>query len=194
MQYSAFLSAMNLACSFSFSASNRSSDKTVDEHYISMSGTSMATPMVSAAAALLYQYNPYFSPKDIKKIFVKKQSGETLFSFRIRGLSQSEIQAAAKKATKQIPNPAGPKYPKISGERSTTEYHNNLIYTATVDEDKQRIWGNNDIKQKFNIFDDADCVDILLNAGTKSKIVDEVLKLSGFDGEDIVDEEDYIKN
>ena len=81
----------------------------------------------------------------IKKIFVKKQSGETLFSFRIRGLSQSEIQAAAKKATKQIPNPAGPKYPKISGERSTTEYHNNLIYTATVDEDKQRIWGNNDI-------------------------------------------------
>ena len=99
-----------------------------------------------------------------------------------------------KKATKQIPNPAGPKYPKISGERSTTEYHNNLIYTATVDEDKQRIWGNNDIKQKFNIFDDADCVDILLNAGTKSKIVDEVLKLSGFDGEDIVDEEDYIKN
>ena len=35
-----------------------------------------------------------------KKIFVKKQSGEPLFSFRIRGLSQSEIQAAAKKATK----------------------------------------------------------------------------------------------
>lgn len=130
----------------------------------------------------------------IKKIFVKKQSGETLFSFRIRGLSQSEIQAAAKKATKQIPNPAGPKYPKISGERSTTEYHNNLIYTATVDEDKQRIWGNNDIKQKLNIFDEADCVDILLNAGTKSKIVEEVLKLSGFDGEDVVDEEDYIKN
>ena len=104
----------------------------------------------------------------IKKIFVKKQSGETLFSFRIRGLSQSEIQAAAKKATKQIPNP--------------------------VDEDKQRIWGNNDIKQKFNIFDEADCVDILINAGTKSKIVEEVLKLSGFDGEDVVDEEDYIKN
>mgnify|MGYP003234888711 CR=1 FL=1 len=127
----------------------------------------------------------------IKKIFVKKQSGETLFSFRIRGLSQSEIQAAA---TKQIPNPAGPKYPKISGERSTTEYHNNLIYTATVDEDKQRIWGNNDIKQKFNIFDETDCVDILLNAGTKSKVVDEILKLSGFDGEDVVDEDDYIKN
>ena len=46
----------------------------------------------------------------------------------------------------------------------------------------------------FNIFDEADCVDILINAGTKSKIVEEVLKLSGFDGEDVVDEEDYIKN
>lgn len=130
----------------------------------------------------------------IKKIFVKKQSGETLFSQNKRIIRKVKYKRQAKKATKQIPNPAGPKYPKISGERSTTEYHNNLIYTATVDEDKQRIWGNNDIKQKFNIFDDADCVDILLNAGTKSKIVDEVLKLSGFDGEDIVDEEDYIKN
>ena len=74
----------------------------------------------------------------IKKIFVKKQSGETLFSFRIRGLSQSEIQAAAKKATKQIPNPAGHKKPKKSGERSTTEYQNNLIYTATVEENKNK--------------------------------------------------------
>ena len=61
---------------------------------------------------------------------------------------------------------------KVAMNANTTEYHNNLIYTATVDEDKQRIWGNNDIKQKFNIFDEADCVDILLNAGTKSKIVD----------------------
>ena len=49
------------------------------------------------------------------------------------------ILAAAKKATNQIPNPAGPKYPKISGERSTTEYHNNLIYTAKVAEDRKKI-------------------------------------------------------
>ena len=129
-----------------------------------------------------------------RTINVKNANGKVLFSFTIRGLSQSEIQAAAKKATKQIPNPAGPKYPKISGERSTTEYHNNLIYTATVDEDKKKIWGNSEIKQKFNIFDETDCVDILLNAGTKSKVVDEILKLSGFDGEDVVDEDDYIKN
>ena len=56
---------------FSFSASNRNNDKTVDKYYISMSGTSMATPMVSAAAALLCQYNPSFLPKDIKRIFYK---------------------------------------------------------------------------------------------------------------------------
>lgn len=111
-----------------------------------------------------------------KKIFVKKQSGETLFSFRIRGLSQSEIQAAAKKATKQIPNPAGPKYPKISGERSTTEYHNNLIYTATVDEDKQRIWGNNDISRNSISLMRLTVSIFCFNAGTKSKIVEEVLQ------------------
>ncbi len=53
---------------FSFDSPNRSIDKTVDKNYISMSGTSMATPMISGAAALLYSYNSHYTPKDIKKI------------------------------------------------------------------------------------------------------------------------------
>ncbi len=53
---------------FSFAAANRGSERIYNENYISMSGTSMATPMISGAAALLYQYSPAFTPRDVKKI------------------------------------------------------------------------------------------------------------------------------
>lgn len=133
------------------------------------------------------------SEENTKTIQVKK-NGKVLFTFRIRGLSQSEIDAAAKKATKQIPNPAGPKYPAISGERNRSAYYNNLVFIATVEEDRKKIWENAEFNRKFNILDAADSVNEILKGGIKSKVVDEILKLSGFDGEDVVDEDDYIKN
>lgn len=145
--------------------------------------------------AALLEAADYKSAKDenTKSITIKK-NGKPLFTFRVRALSQTEIQSASKKATKQLPNPAGPKYPHISGERNTASYHNYLIYSATIEEDRAKIWNNAQIKDKYNILDSADSVDVLLTAGTKSKVVDEILALSGFDGEDVVDEEDYIKN
>lgn len=65
---------------FSFAASNRSSEQAINESYISMSGTSMATPMIAGAAALLYQYNPAFTPYDIKHILnsAAKANGNVL--------------------------------------------------------------------------------------------------------------------
>ena len=55
---------------FSFAAENRSDRKPIDKNYIQMSGTSMATPMVSGAAALLYSIRPSLSPLSVKRIIV----------------------------------------------------------------------------------------------------------------------------
>lgn len=155
--------------------------------------TDFASDEHTLVAALLEAAEYKTNADETTEIKVKK-NGKLLFSFHIRPLSQMEIQAAAKKATKQLPNPAGPKYPTISGERDTTSYHNYLIYAATIDSEKKKIWGNEQIKQRYAIVDDADTVDVLLKAGTKSKVVDAVLQISGFDGEDVVDEKEYIKN
>lgn len=52
---------------YSFSFHGRSRRKTVGRNYVMMSGTSMATPMISGAAALLIEKEPYITPTEIKR-------------------------------------------------------------------------------------------------------------------------------
>ena len=67
-----------LSPQFDFSLQNRGTDKIVEEHYIRMSGTSMATPIISGLAALLLEKNPYLTPNQVKKALchaAEKQDG-----------------------------------------------------------------------------------------------------------------------
>ena len=44
----------------------------VDENYITMSGASVATPLISGAAALLLAENPHTRPAEIKRLLLQK--------------------------------------------------------------------------------------------------------------------------
>lgn len=59
------------ADSFSFAGKRRKKERVVGEHYVKMSGTSMATPMVSGACALLLEKNPYLTADEVKERLVK---------------------------------------------------------------------------------------------------------------------------
>lgn len=124
-----------------------------------------------------------------------ERNGVFHFSFSVRPLDETEVQAARKKATTYIKNPAGNKYPPIPKETSATKYNSYLIYTATVEADKKRIWGNKEFMKQKNILDAADSVDELLKTGEKSQIIDIITEISGFNGKiDTLSEEEFIKN
>ncbi len=59
---------------FSFESKKRSNIDVVDINYVKMSGTSMATPMVSGAAALILQHSPKLSPNQVKHLICSAAS------------------------------------------------------------------------------------------------------------------------
>lgn len=67
---------------YSFAFHGRSRQKTVGGHYVKMSGTSMATPMVSGAAALLIEKEPNISPSEIKKRLIITSGQNKLLDIR----------------------------------------------------------------------------------------------------------------
>src|SRR5699024_3243869 len=52
-------------------------EQLIDEHYIQMTGTSMATPICAGVIALMLEANPNLSPNDVKSIF--QMTGEPAF-------------------------------------------------------------------------------------------------------------------
>lgn len=61
-----------LSPDFDFSLPNRSRKNIVAKNYITMSGASMATPLISGAAARLLAQNPHARPAEIKKLLLQK--------------------------------------------------------------------------------------------------------------------------
>lgn len=60
-----------LSPDYDFSLQGRSRENIVSRHYIRMSGASMATPLISGAAALLLEKHPFAPPDEIRKLLLQ---------------------------------------------------------------------------------------------------------------------------
>lgn len=123
-----------------------------------------------------------------------KRNGKFLFEVSIRPLGDEEVKVARKKATTYMPNPTNRKLPKIEKEFNTGLFNSLIIYAATTEEDKAKIWGNKAIMDKFNLVEAHEAVNVLLTVGEKTALADKVVEISGMDDEEEITTEEYVKN
>lgn len=110
--------------------------------------------------------------------------GKTKFTFRIRPLSEKEWDKCRERNTKYQKNRrlGGMRLPEST---DTTGYHSDLIYTATVAEDRAKLWDNKKLWAAVNALTGTDMVDKLIPyAGKKQQIIEQIESISGYDEED----------
>ncbi len=78
--------------------SDSSLDSTADDSMLYMSGTSMATPVVTGAAALLFQVNPNLTPQMVKMIFEYTAQPLNGYNMLEQGAGQLNIEGAVRLA------------------------------------------------------------------------------------------------
>ncbi len=122
-----------------------------------------------------------------------KRNGKLLFEFRIRPMGEDEIQECRKRATKMVPNPAGRHLPKVEGDIDIVALRCYKILSATVDEDRKKVWDNPAIKKSLNVLTPVDVIDAVLMAGEKDAVCDLIDNISGYNNNQVTTEE-YAKN
>lgn len=131
-------------------------------------------------AALLEAASYRMNQKTVP-IRIKDPSGEKLlFTFQVRGLDEDEWA----KCRRQNLSNRGLRTEELNNARFLSQ----VIYEATIDEDKERVWKNKAVWQKLNVASGVDLVNMLIPPGKKNSIVEAITKLSGYedDVEDLV--------
>lgn len=112
------------------------------------------------------------------------RGGRVYFAFDIRPLSEEEYDRCKKKYTKYVRNKQlGMKLPE---ETNSVKYRDLLIYTATTDEYKTKLWDNKTIWEALRakglqIMNGLDVIEYSLKAGEKDKVLECIDTLSGYD-------------
>lgn len=139
-----------------------------------------------------------FSDEETQRIEIIRE-GRLYFAFSIRPLSSEEYEKCRKKHTKYVRNrQLGMKMPEGTDR---VKYQSALIYEATINDDKVKLWDNRKVWDALNakrdhIINGLDVIESVLKAGEKDKILEAIDKLSGYDNnlEEINSLEDAAKN
>lgn len=122
------------------------------------------------------------------------RDGRLYFAFTIRPLSSEEYEKCRTKWTKYVRNKQlGIKMPE---DTNKIKYQSALIYTATVEEDREKLWDNRKVWNALNakndrIMNGLDVIEYTLKAGEKDMILEAIDKLSGFANDNL---EEVAKN
>lgn len=134
----------------------------------------------SDITAALLEMASYRLIDETQPIVIKRQ-GKPVLEFTVRGLDEDEW---AKCRRQNLIN-RGLRTEEIKQAR----FNSQVIYEATINEDKERIWKNKDVWAKLNVASGIDLINQLLLPGEKNALVEIIGKLSKYE----MDTEDLIR-
>jgi len=106
------------------------------------------------------------------------RGGVVFFTFRVRPLSEEEYNHCKEKNTKYVRNKQlGIKFPE---DTNATRYRSQLIYEATVEEDRAKVWDNKEAWRALNVLNGIDLIDKVLLAGEKDAVLNKIDDISGY--------------
>ena len=114
---------------------------------------------------------------DIAQIDIVR-NGAVVISFRIRPLGEEEYLQCKRDNTvyRKNRNLGTRVADHVDGGR----YRSQLIYEATVEEDREKVWNNHRAWEQLNVLNGIDLVETVLKAGEKDAIIDKLDEISGY--------------
>lgn len=128
-------------------------------------------------AGLLELADSKNNPENYETIEIRRH-GKVCLTFRLRPISETEINTCRKRATRYAKAKPGKRKEEL--ETDLPQMRSLIIYTATVDEDRKKIWDNPTMKQKLNIIEGHDMIDAVLLGGEKDRVFETIDKLNGY--------------
>lgn len=122
------------------------------------------------------------------------RGGTLYFAFDIRALGEEEYNKCKTKWTKYVRNKQlGIKLPE---DTNTVKYRSALIYQATTDADREKLWDNKKVWEALNnkgcqIMNGLDVIEYCLKSGEKDRVILAIDELSGYDSDNL---EEVAKN
>ncbi len=126
-----------------------------------------------------------------------KRKGKLYFTVHLHPLSDEDYSFAIKKASKYYENPQGKKLPKVRGELNSPLFHSWMIYLATTEEDREKIWGNPAVMKKLGCLKPVETIGSLVTMGEKGDLLSTVYRISRLtddEDEEEISSEEYVKN
>lgn len=112
---------------------------------------------------------------------VIKRGDKVFFKFGVRGFSEDEIRQIRERNSIYRKNNMGV---KVLDEFKDVRFTSEIIYKATIDKDREKIWDNPQIKNKLGCLTGLDVIEKVLMAGEKDAIYSRIQRMSGFGKED----------
>ena len=100
------------------------------------------------------------------------------FRFRVRALDERRIKKMGEVYTTKTKNRAGI---MVANGFKEPDFNTEFIYTATHPDDRKAIWDNPVIQKSVGVTGWRECIDKVLKAGEKEKVVELIAKISGYD-------------